>query len=131
MMKGKKDMKTRIYIFALLSAVTIVVNAQSFSQRPETAPIQSQQIMNTGATYNGTVYEPFSATTPSEQSAVGASYSPAKAPGTGPRKGFDTPGEMNQSDEYPIGDALVPLLLMAIAFCGVIYIRRKRAVQKS
>jgi len=123
-------MKTRIYIIALLSAVTIIVNAQPFSQRQETTPVQSQQILNTGGTYNGTVYEPFSATTPSEQSAVGASYSPAKAPGTGPRKGFETPDDYGQGPS-PIGDAVLPLMLMAVAFCGVIYFRRKRAAQKS
>ena len=52
------------------------------------------------------------------------SYSPAK----GPRKGFgkpDDPGE--QSDEFPIGDAVLPLLLMSMAFAGVIYFRKRRA----
>ena len=125
-------MKTRVYIIALLSVVAVLVNAQTFSsQRPaNTDPIQSQQIMTTGGTYSGTVYEPFSNTTPSEQSAVGASYSPAKTPGSGPRKGFDTPDEPGQSEEYPIGDALLPLLLMAVAFCGVVSLRRRKAAAK-
>lgn len=65
--------------------------------------------------------------------AVGAtsaaeSYSPAKAPG-GPRRGFDNtsnPGIGNPGS--PIGDALIPLTLMALAFCGVVYYRRKKAL---
>ena len=126
-------MKTRVYIIALLSVVAVFVNAQTFSsQRPaNTDPIQSQQIMTTGGTYNGTVYEPFNNTTPSEQSEVGASYSPAKAP-SGPRRA----GDWGQGlDEYgqgpsPIGDALLPLMLMAVAFCGVVYLRRRKAAAK-
>ena len=127
-------MKARIYTIALLSVIAILVNAQPFSGKPiENAPIQSQQIMTTGTKYNGTVYEPFNNTTPSEQSVVGASYSPAKAP-DGRRKigNFDDVPEVGeQENTYPIGDAMLPLLLMAVVFCGAIYFRRKRAAQKS
>ena len=130
-LKNFKIMKARIYTIALLSVVAILVNAQPFSSKPVTTdPIQSQQIMAPGTNYSGMVYEPFSNTTPSEQSAVGASYSPAKAPGSGPRKGFDTPDEPGQSDEFPVGDALLPLLLMAVAFCGVVYLRRRKSTAK-
>lgn len=53
----------------------------------------------------------------------GETYSPAKAaklPG-GPRK-TPTP------DKQPIGDAVLPLLMMSLAFCGYLYLRRKRSV---
>ena len=124
-------MKTRVYIIIIGIIATMSAFAQTFSsQRPaNTDPIQSQQIMTTGAAYSGTVYEPFSNTTPSEQTVVGASYSPAKAPG-GPRKGFDTGGETGQSEEYPIGDAVLPWMLMAVAFCGVVYLRRRKSTAK-
>lgn len=67
--------------------------------------------------------------------AVGAtsaasSYSPAQTP-SGPRR---LPGDLSnpgdQSGESPIGDALIPLTLMAVAFCGVIYYRRKKALSR-
>lgn len=124
-------MKTRVYIIALLSVVAVLVNAQTFSsQRPANPdPIQSQQIMTTGGTYSGTVYEPFSNTAPSEQSEVGASYSPAKAPGSGPRKDL-IGGPEDPLGPSPIGDALLPLLLMAFAFCGVLSLRRRKAAVK-
>ena len=124
-------MKTRVYIIIIGIIATMSAFAQTFSsQRPaNTDPIQSQQIMTTGAAYSGTVYEPFSNTTPSEQTVVGASYSPAKAPG-GPRKGFDTGGETGQSEEYPIGDALFPLMLMVILFASDIFFRRQKTVKE-
>lgn len=124
-------MKTRIYIIILFCIATMTAFAQTFSAKPiENTPIQSQQIMSTGANYNGTVYEPFSNTTPSEytEGGSGASYSPAKAPGY--RKDFVTPGDYGEGPS-PIGDAMLPLLMMAVVFCGAIYFRRKRAAQKS
>lgn len=51
----------------------------------------------------------------------GASYSPAKAPAAGPKKIGD------QTIEGPIGDAVLPLMLMAGAFAGVLYLRRRKA----
>ena len=83
----------------------------------------NQQIVGS-AVYTGTVYEPFSATTPSEQSEVGSQYSPSKS--TGPRKGFDIGGDAGQGPS-PIGDAVLPMLLCAVVFCGVIALRRKRS----
>lgn len=62
-----------------------------------------------------------------------ASYSPAQAPG-GPRRNnyndlFDQGADAGQSDQSPIGDAVLPLTLMALAFCGVVYYRRKKALK--
>ena len=124
-------MKTRIYIIILFCLATMTALAQTFSSKPiENTPIQSQQIMTTGANYNGTVYEPFTTSAPSEytEGENAASYSPSKAPGY--RKGFDIGGDAGQGPS-PIGDAMLPLLLMAVVFCGVIYLRRKRAAIKS
>ena len=54
--------------------------------------------------------------------------SPAKAP-NGPRKEFGKPGEEYQSEDFPIGDAVLPLMLMAFAFGGVVYLRRSQTVE--
>ena len=56
-------------------------------------------------------------------------YSPAKAP-SGPRRGFDVGAETGQSDESPIGDAVLPMMLMAMLFAGVVYTRRKKALNR-
>ena len=123
-------MRKIFVMIAILSVVTIVATAQTYSPRVDNGAIQSQQLMPTGA-YDGTVYEPFSTTTPSEQSTVGASHAPA-----GPRRAssyedlFDYGGDTGQSTESPIGDAVVPLMLMAAAFAGVIALRRRRTVKE-
>ena len=114
-----------IMVLGALMAYLVPATAQTFSSsRPDLGTSQSQQIMNGGA-YDGTVYEPFSNTTPSEQSEVGAQYSPSR--GSGPRKDFINPNNPgNQSNESPLGDAVWPLLAFALVFCGVIALRRKR-----
>ncbi|MBQ6791132.1 MAG: hypothetical protein IJP76_06795 [Paludibacteraceae bacterium] len=57
-------------------------------------------------------------------------YSPQAG---GPRRVIGTNPDPGITDDNssPIGDAMLPLLLMAVVFCGAIYFRRKRAAQKS
>jgi len=122
-MKGKKVMTKRLYIIALLSIVTIMVNAQP-SVREVNGDVKNYPVIRSVSGYNGTVYQPFSETVPSEQTEVGAQY--AQKPTTGPRRGFDTPDDPNQSEEYPLGDGLWPLLLMALAAGAVVYLRQRK-----
>lgn len=60
------------------------------------------------------------------------SYSPAKGPNRAKKDENDW-GYNHEGGEpggSPIGDAILPLSLMAVAFCGVVYLRRrKRAVK--
>ena len=117
-------MRKIFMMMVMLSVVTVVATAQF--QRPgqtDNQVFQSQQVMQPGV-YEGTVYEPFSEVTPSEQSAVGASYSPANAPGQ--RRSFDHGAETGQSDEFPLGDALLPLTLLALAFSAFLHLRRRK-----
>ncbi len=118
-------MRTKIYIIALLSVVAVAVNAQTFQPATiDNSAIQSQQIMQTGTNYSGQVYEPFSSVTPSEQSAVGAASAPqSNAPG---RRNSLIGGAEDPPGPSPIGDALLPLLLMAAAFAGWSYLRRRK-----
>ena len=51
-------------------------------------------------------------------------YSPAKAPG-GPRKGFDIGGDTPPGPS-PIGDATLPLLLMATLFAASLALRKRK-----
>ena len=68
----------------------------------------------------GAMYVPSMATTTTD------TYSPTKGTG-GPRRDFDTGAETGQSNEFPIGDAVLPMLLCAAVFCGVIALRRRRS----
>ena len=101
--------------------------------------MQSQQVMQTGGAYNGTVYEPFSNTTPSEAS------NPARI--SGPRREKIDNGDDGEGGEggegwidkpdyggtglSPIGEPWI-MALFALAFAGVIAIRQyKRKTVKS
>ncbi len=110
------------YLFLLIGFAYAC--AQDFGERsyPVQQEFQSQQIMSSGSNYGGTVYKPFDNSTPSEQSKVGASYSPNKAPG-GPRRGFDIGGETGKADEYPVGEPWI-LAIFAAAFATGIAIKR-------
>ena len=124
-------MKAKLYISILFCTIAVSTWAQTYknsytpSAQQEYEAIQSQQIMLVNA-HEGTIYEPFSNTTPSEQSVVGAAQTTSNGPHRA-KKDFDTGGDANQGPS-PIGDAMVPLMLMAVAFGGVVYFRRKRAL---
>jgi len=114
-----------IMVLSTLMACLVPANAQDFNQKRIETPIQSQQIMTTGAAYNGTVYEPFSNATPAEYNSVGAT-APSHAT-SGPRKSgnFNNPTEYGQGPS-PIGDAVLPMMLMAMLFAGVVALRRRK-----
>ena len=125
-------MRTRVYIIAILSVVTMIANAQTYGTcykpvQREVEVIQSQQIMQTGNAYNGTVYEPFSAATPSEYSEVGSGESSEGShPGRHIRT-FINPGEEGRSEEYPLGEPWVMLGLALVYGVGcTVYKRRKQ-----
>ena len=116
---------------ALMACLVPVVNAQRYTETPSSTmdpAIQSQQMMQSGTKYQGTVYEPFSTATPSDQSVVGSSYTPS---GKGPRRvamedDFNETGEGGFGDEgSPIGEPWI-LAVLAVAFAGIIFLRRKR-----
>jgi len=118
-------MRNKMIIIALLSVMSVALFAQVYSSEPNFDPaIKSQQIVNGGASYHGVVYEPFSNTAPSEYNSEAAA---AKKPAV--RGGFDHGAESGQSNESPIGDAILPLLLCAAVFGGVVLIRRRRVAR--
>jgi hypothetical protein len=122
----RKNMKKLILVVTFFSIATIVAYAQTYhmpSSKTDDGAIQSQQIMPTN--YNGTVYEPFSSVTPSEQSAVGGSYSPSDTPG-GPRKGKITGPDTPPADEFPVGEPWI-MALFALLFAIAVPLRRRRA----
>lgn len=94
---------------------------------PAAQGFRSHKILSAGTIYQGTTYAPFDDSAPSEQSEVGASYSPNKAP-SGPRRAFDTGAETGRDEQYPVGEPWI-LLLFAATFGGIIAIRRKNSTQ--
>ena len=127
MNERKIDMKARIVM--ILMAVALIA-LPTMAQQQEW---QSTSAMQT----SGSTYSP-------QVNAIGAegAYQMATTTTTntynpgGPHRakmGDDDPWGTNQDagekDEgSPIGDAMLPLMLMAIAFCGVMFYRRKKAL---
>lgn len=122
-------MKTSIKAigYGLLVMCMLLVGMPVMAQQQEW---RSTSAMRT----SGSAYSPqitaVGATTVSSMATTTETYSPAKAPGSGPRRGFDTGAETEQSEEFPVGDAVLPLMICAAVFCGVIALRRKRSAYK-
>ena len=122
-------MRKKLVLLMILAAalMALPVMAQTFgTQQTEqqglnAAPSASFQSTNT-MTGSGSAYSS-NPTLNNDGTATyeGASYSPAKAPAAGPKK------VGGQTIEGPVGDALLPLMLMAGAFALFIYFRRKRS----
>lgn len=131
-------MKTSIKAigYGLLVMCMLLVGMPVMAQQQEW---RSTSVMRT----SGSAYSPqvtaVGATTVSSMATTTESYSPAK----GPRRAYDANGnwvpdsddfgggvETGESNQFPIGDAVLPLMICAAVFCGVIALRRKRFALK-
>ena len=117
-------MKTRIVMIIMVVALFALPTIAQQQEWQSTSAMQTS-----GSTYTPQV-NAVGATTVGEMAFTTESSSPAKAP-SGPRRAkmgdFENSTEGGEGDEgSPIGDAMVPLLLMSFVFCGVIALRRKR-----
>ena len=116
-------MKARI-VMILMAAVLVALPTmaqqqewRSTSTMQGTGSSLAPQVTAVGATTVGQM-----ATTTS---------TPVKAP-NGPRRVIEDNNDPGQLDEgSPIGDAVLPLMLMAIAFGGYIAIKRRKLTAKS
>jgi len=113
------DMKKYMMIMVLgaLVACLVPANAQdwkSTSSMPVSGSTLAPQVTTVGAT------------TVAQQATTTADYTPVTT--SGPRKSYGTnqDGGTTTDESSPIGDAVLPLLLMALGFCGVIALRKRR-----
>jgi len=113
-------MKARIVM--ILMAVALIA-LPTMAQQQEWKSTSTMQ--GTGSSYAPQV-NAVGATTVGEMATTTESYSPAKAPG-GPRRGYEYNDDIGGDPGSPIGDAVLPLILCAAVFCGVIALRRKRS----
>ena len=89
---------------------------------------KSTSVMQTSGSNYAPQINAVGATSVNDMATTTASYSPAKAPG-GPHKSIEYNQEFDDNDEgSPIGDAVLPMLLMAMLFAGVVYTRRRKAL---
>ena len=132
MFKELEIMKTTLrYLLMVVAMVSVLsVWAQNLAQQPVAEMTSTSVMVSSGSSL------PQAAATGAyvTGSTVGT-YSPASAPGSGPRKiggsGSGTGGneaeESTDPQQDPIGDAMWPLMLLALAYVGVRAFRRRRA----
>ena len=121
-------MKSILNIIIICLVATVSANAQMATSRyayDQTDAVVSPQSVTTTPRYSSPIYEPFSSSVPSDQTEVGAEQSGSHKGRIRTSLGGHTdPGEKDPAS--PIGDALLPLLALALAFGAVTYLRRKR-----
>ena len=121
-------MKSILNIIIICLVATVSANAQMATSRyayDQTDAVVSPQSVTTTPRYSSPIYEPFTNSVPSDQTEVGAEQSGAHKGHI--RRGFINPSDPGDpSHDSPIGDALLPLLALALAFGAVTYLRRKR-----
>ena len=128
-LKNMKDMKNRIMVMIMAAALSLPAMAGWINHQQKNCTEQENAFQSTstmqgsGSTYSSTpaLNEDGSAATPSEADAS------AKAP-TGKRK-IDVYVPTTDPNA-PIGDAVLPLMLMAAAGAGIIALRRRRALSR-
>lgn len=117
-MKELKIMKALRYILIVVSLLSFLntnaqVSTQDWGKQPEAQMHSTSVMQGSGSTLPSAAVTGVSTTY----------YSPAKAP-NGPRR--ERPGDNSDPYKDPIGDAALPLALMACAYLLLIRARRKR-----
>lgn len=129
-------MKTRIetiMMIGLLAMMPIVASAVEYktmyhpagydrqwttmlAEAPAAAFQSTSTLAGSGSAYSATPMLAEDGTATYE----GASRGPKRAPGTP-----STPGQGSVDNQFPLGDGIIPLLIMLMAYATCIYIRRK------
>ena len=123
-MKNVKVIGYGLWVIGML-----LVSMPTMAQQQEW---QSTSTMKgTGSTYTPQVTAVGAVSANEMATTTGSGTGAAKAP-SGPRRVIDGNNDnWQEGDEgSPIGDALIPLTLMAVVFCGVIYYRRRKALSR-
>ena len=116
-----------ILVLSALIVCSVPAKAQNFTSSNQPQQEWKTSTMQTsGSNYSSQVTEVGATTAAYQATTTTDSYNSNGF--TGPRKGFGTNQEGGETgdESSPIGDAVLPLMLMAAAFCGVIALRRRR-----
>ena len=125
--------RARIVLFLLVVCAGAQVNAQTFqstSSYPMTqhaSQAVDASVAGSYRAYESTIYEPFTAASPSSNS----NSSSAPSGISNRRNGFGTPETENpgvQPDQYPLGEAWSLLIFAAIG-AGVIFIKQRKKLK--
>ena len=119
-------MKNRFIILAVGILMVCLLPLAVSAQQQEWQSTSSMQ--ESGSRYSSKV-TPVGATGVGAMSSTSSSFAPAQAPSR-PRRadewGHNQDGGETGDNNSPIGDAVLPLMLMAFAFSGVVALRRRK-----
>ena len=131
--EGVNDMKTKIKAigYGLWVMVALLVSApavaQSVSQQePNAIQFQSTSVLQTsGSTYSSTP-------TLNEDGTVPSPSGPRRAPKpiNDDSDWEDRKDDIGGGISTPVGDAVLPLCLFALAYVGIVALRRRRALKR-
>ena len=114
-------MKKLFIVVVMVAAFVLPTMAQTAQEWQSTSAMQT----------SGSAYTPqvtaVGAAAVSEMATTTENYSPSKAPGI--RRGFDTGGESGRSDESPIGDEMIPLMLLAMLYAFYLWRRKAKRTE--
>ncbi len=143
-MKAIKDIKVtgcRLSVVVLLAVLPIVANAVEYKNMYRPTGYERQQasmmaevptaVFQSTSTLagSGSAYS----ATPTLAEDGTATYEGAGGPrraemgGTGTPGTPSTPGQGSQENQFPLGDALIPLLLMVMAYATYLLLRRRKS----
>lgn len=121
------DMKKILSIIMLVAQVALPTMAQNFEAQQQQQEWQTSTMQTSGSAYSSQVTS-VGATSVHSEATTTANHAPGR-PGN-VRMGLPgTPtNDPNDPGNVPLGDPVWPLMLMAMLFVGVVYIRRKKAL---
>ena len=129
--RAHKAKTTLRYLLILIGLVSVLsVQAQGIAQMPTTPFRSTSTMVGSGSTLPVAAHTGVRVTGTKVGTYADASYA---SQSSRPRRigGNTEGGSGDREDPYkdPIGDAMLPLMLMAMLFAGVIAVRKKRVVK--
>lgn len=117
-------------VIVLAVVVALPAKAQMFGQTasPITAFRSTSTMVGSGSSYSSSPMLNEDGTA-SLNGGTSGSYRAKKNTPSSPGSP-STPGQGQQENQFPVGDAVLPLMLMAMLFTGTVYYRRKKTVVK-
>ena len=124
-------MKNRIVVMIMAAALSLPAMAGWIHHDQKNAAVQQEAFQSTSTmTPSGSAYSSNPTLNVDGTAAYDEASAPANAPGR--RKIGPSPsGTVDETDKVPVGDAVLPLMLMAAAAAGVVALRRRRTLAKA
>lgn len=124
MIKIMKAIKQLLIAIGLISVLTI--SAQTITEYPAPQMHSTSTMVGSGSTLPNAASSGFIS---ADDNLNSSSFNTPRGPRRAKEEGDDTPPDPNGPNENPLGDAVLPLLLLAAAYG--IYLRRKNSVRTS